>query len=608
MFRSYILDLGKAFHLHDLEIVYRHCYTFSPCETLSKKKLRLTKTNGNNPWYAIYNPNFLSLRYIHSKALKSKVKPFPFIGDKVGQIEKDSRSYLQNAKSFEKYVGIYKQAFEVSIASGGEKSIERHVKRHGKLLLPDRLKLLLDNTEDFLELSVIGGIGMEYGNIPRANILTGIGKVMGRYCLVVANDGAFKGGSIYPITLKKQLRAQEIAYQNKLPCIYLVDSAGAFLPLQAEIFNLGGSTFYNEAIMSAAKIPQIAIVCGSCTAGGAYVPTMADEAVIVDKTGAIFLGGPPLVQAALGEIVSAENLGGATVHCGTSGCTDYFACTEAEALQMGRDIVASLHVSCTEDLDLEHFDEPVFDPNEIPGLISSSGSHQDINMYQIIACLVDGSRFQEFKAMYGQGLLTGFAHIKGHLVGLLANQGEINEKEASKGAHFIQLCCQRAVPLVFLQNTLSDCPLITKNKNQDVSLGLVLKAQAKMLSAVSCVNVPKITVIIGNGYGSSHYIMGGKAVSPNFLFAWPNARAAIMEPYHLVQAIASETGAENSKETLDKLLEKVHRESSAIFGASRLSNDGIILPQETRKVLSQCLSICKAYRETRSQESPVFRM
>ncbi|KAH9509743.1 hypothetical protein Btru_044411 [Bulinus truncatus] len=290
----------------------------------------------------------------------------------------------------------------------------------------------------------------------------------------------------------------------------------------------------------------------------------------------------------------------------TSGCTDYFAQTEAEALQIGRDIVTSLNIACNDSLDVESFDDPVFDPIEIPGLISISDSHQEIDMYKIIARLVDGSRFHEFKMMYGKGLLTGFAHIQGHLVGVIANQGEINEKEAAKGAHFIQLCCQRVVPLIFLQNT-QDSVALSSVKNEAISLGITLKAQARMLSAVSCAAVPKITVIVGNGFGLSHFIMGGKSVSPNFLFAWPNAKVAILEPKQLSKAIAEETG-EKSKEDVDKLSEKILRESSAIYGATRILNDGIILPQDTRQILSQCLSICKAYCQFGVQDNPILRM
>ncbi|CAL1529546.1 unnamed protein product [Lymnaea stagnalis] len=533
-------------------------------------------------------------------------RPFPVVSDAF--IDKTSDTYFKNVERFEKVTNIYNQAAQVSLGGGGEKSIERHVKRHGKMLITDRVKSLVDSMDDFLELSLIGGIGMEYGHIPRANILSGIGKVNGHHCLIVANDGAFKGGSIYPITLKKQLRAQEIANQNRLPFICLVDSAGAFLPLQDEIFNPGGRVFYNEAVMSAAKIPQIAIVCGSCTAGGAYIPTMADEAVIVHKTGTIFLGGPPLVQAALGEIVSAEDLGGATLHCGISGCTDYFAQTEAEAFQMGRDIVASLNLSSQESHEVEDYDEPAFDAKEISGIIPAAHQHQEINMHQIIARLVDGSRFHEFKVMFGTGLITGFAYIQGHLVGIIANQGEINEKEAVKGSHFVQLCCERDVPLVFLQNTTSGDHSLSLDKSEAISLSTSLKCQARMLAAVSCASVPKITVIVGNGFGPSHFIMGGRAVSPNFLFAWPNAQVALMEPKQLAAAVAQQSEKEFSKDELETLVEKIRRESSAIYGATRILNDGIILPQETRKVLSQCLSICKAYNCPRDQDYPVFRM
>ncbi|BFZ16643.1 hypothetical protein BsWGS_19683 [Bradybaena similaris] len=545
---------------------------------------------------------------VHTAESRQRNKPFSVIGEEV-RVNQTSEQFVRNKANWEKTVQRYKECVVISVSGGGEKAIERHVKRHGKMLISDRVNALVDNADDFLELSLIAGIGMDYGHVPRANILTGIGKVMGRYCLITAMDGAFKGGAIYPITLKKQLRAQEIALQNCLPCIYIVDSAGAFLPLQADIFNPGGQGFYNEAVMSAAKIPQIAIVCGSCTAGGAYIPTMADEAVIVDKAGTVFLGGPPLVQAALGEIVSAEELGGATLHCRTSGCTDYFAENEAEAFKIGRNIIACLKLPCNTDLDISDFEEPIYDIDDIPGSMPPFSLLHTLNIYQIIARIVDGSRFHEFKALYGRSLITGFAHISGHLVGIIANQGVIGEKEAVKASHFIQLCCERDVPLIFLQNTISDVLEASSGSETDAATRILLKSRAQMLAAVCCASVPKLTVIVGGGFGSSHYLMGGRAVKPSFLFAWPNAHVAIMEPVLLAQAVAQqETRSKDGViEDLKKRSQKYHEESSTIFGATRMLNDGIILPQETRKVLSQCLAICKAYRPREQQDYPVFR-
>ncbi|KAK3803849.1 hypothetical protein RRG08_029441 [Elysia crispata] len=531
----------------------------------------------------------------------------PFKSKQEAKVDKDSQVYKENAKHFANYVETLEKAEAIARAGGGEKSIERHVKRHGKLMISDRIKHLVDDVDDFLELSLTAGIGMDYGHVPRGSTLTGIGKVRGRYCIILANDGAFKGGAVYPITLKKQLRAQEIAAQNRLPCIYLVDSAGAFLPLQAEIFNMGGRSFYNEAVLGAAKIPQVAIVCGSCTAGGAYVPTMADDAIIVNKTGTIFLAGPPLVKAALGEIVSPDDLGGAKLHCGTSGCTDYFAADETTALQMGRDIVSSLNVFCNEEKEFAQYDEPLFDVNEIPGIIPSPKDHHNMNMFQIIARLVDGSRFHEFKAMFGVCLLTGFAHIEGHLVGILANQGGIGEAEATKATHFITTCCERNIPLLFFQNTLDDSNNTPESKEEALQQSLSMKYQARMLSAVSCAGVPKITVIMGNGFGTSHYLMGGRAVSPNFMFAWPNARIAIMEPHKLAEKVAQESEL-REEDAVTKLEEKLEKESSAIYGSYHVLNDGIILPNQTRRRLSQCLSICKAYRVPQEQSYPIQRM
>ncbi|ESP01290.1 hypothetical protein LOTGIDRAFT_111576 [Lottia gigantea] len=411
---------------------------------------------------------------------------------------------------------------------GGEKAIHRHVLKQKKMLVNDRIKCLLDSDSRFLELSVIGGMGMKYGDVPRTGIVTGIGKVCSKYCMIIANDATVKGGSVYPITLKKQLRAQEIAQQNGLPCFYIVESGGAFLPLQAEIFNPGGQTFYNEAIMSSLNIPQLAIVCGSCTAGGAYIPTMAQEAVIVHKSGTIFLGGPPLVKAALGEIVSAEELGGATLHCSTSGYTDYFAENEKEALRMGRDIMESLNID-DKSISGRQKDviEPQYDINDIPGFISDDNN---IDIYQVIARIVDDSRYHEFKKMYGTTLKCGFSYLNGYLVGIIGNQGPVTEEAALKGSHFVQLCSERNISLIFLQNT----PLTDEHSFESYSL---LKAQGKLMAAVSCSMVPKITVKIGNCYGSTHYMMGGKCMSPNFIFSWPNSSLGLMNPEMLAQEL-----------------------------------------------------------------------
>ncbi|XP_063408614.1 methylcrotonoyl-CoA carboxylase beta chain, mitochondrial-like [Mytilus trossulus] len=515
-----------------------------------------------------------------------------------GTISKTSAININNA-NFEKLSMLHKQFTKIASAGGGEKAIERHTIKQKKMLVTERLKHLLDDAADFLELSMFAGLQMEYGDIPRAGIITGIGKVHGKWCLVVANDATVKGGTVYPITLQKQLRAQEIAEQNHLPTVYVIESGGAFLPLQAQIFNDGGRTFYNEAVMSSQGIPQIAIVCGNCTAGGAYVPTMADEAVMIHKKGYIFLGGPPLVQAATGEIVTAEDLGGATLHCSVSGCTDYFAEDEAEALELGRDIIATLNITMNDNTTTTS-EEPLYDAGELPGLVNTDNQ---MDIYKVISRITDGSRFHEFKTKFGDTLITGFAHVHGQLVGIVASNGELTEPAADKGAHFVQMCGERSIPLIFLQNTNGEDSTVTNGlKNGDK-----LRAQAKLMSIVSTSPVPKITFIIGNGVGPVSYIMGGKAVSPHFLFCWPNAVIGLTEPQVVAQEICASKDSLSSEDQA-KIYEKCNKESTAFYGASRMWNDGIVLPQDTRQVLRQCLSITRAYRATQPVQAPVIRM
>ncbi|MFT7808889.1 methylcrotonoyl-CoA carboxylase beta chain, mitochondrial-like isoform X1 [Arapaima gigas] len=483
---------------------------------------------------------------------------------------------------------------------GGESAVVRHTQRNKKLLVRDRLRLLLDE-EGYLELSPFAGLGMPYGDIPSAGCVTGIGKISGLWCVFIANDATVKGGTAYPITVKKQLRAQEVAIQNRLPCVYLVDSGGAFLPLQSEIFpdkNHGGRTFYNEAIMSAMRIPQVAVVCGSCTAGGAYVPTMAEEAVIVHKIGTIFLAGPPLVKAATGEEVSPEDLGGARLHAEVSGCVDHFAAAEEEAYQYTRNIISTLNFDLPEDGDLS-VEQPVYSKEELKGLAPKDYNHS-LDVRLILSRLTDGSKFQEFKARYGTTLVTGFAKIDGHLVGFVANNGELMYEAALKGSHFIQLCDQRDVPIIFLQNT-PPCPAPTLTVSQANTNRL--KAQSCMMAAVACASTPKITVVVGGCHGADSYTMCGRAFDPNFLFLWPNARVSLVAPGH------SGTLTQDQEE-VTALDEKLQEESSAFFSSGRLWDDGVILPQDTRKVLSSCLKIIKQqkYHISRDQMSPVLRL
>ncbi|XP_023284698.1 methylcrotonoyl-CoA carboxylase beta chain, mitochondrial-like [Seriola lalandi dorsalis] len=504
---------------------------------------------------------------------------------------------------------------------GGESGIARHTKRNRKLLVRDRLRLLLDD-EDFLELSPFAGLGLPYGDIPSAGCLTGIGRISGLWCVFIANDATVKGGTAYPITVKKQLRAQDVAIQNRLPCVYLVDSGGAFLPLQSEIFpdkNQGGRTFYNEAIMSAMKIPQVSVVCGSCTAGGAYIPTMAEEAVMVHRIGTIFLGGPPLVKAATGEEVTPEDLGGARLHAEVSGCVDHFAWEEEEAYSYTRNIISTLNFQLPEEEEDEERmrkrkaeEEPLYSSEELLGLAPQSYNYS-LDVKMVISRLTDGSRFQEFKARYGTTLVTGFAKIHSTLVGIVANNGELSYQAALKGSHFVQLCDQRDIPLLFLQNTAPTAALTLSITQAEMNSNR-LKAQGSMLSAVACAAVPKITVVIGGCHGADSYTMCGRAFDPNFLFLWPNARVSMAAPGHAGSLLPHDNEQEEEqkkREQEDKFNRRLKEESSAFFSSGRLWDDGVILPQDTRKVLSDCLDIIKQQQyqlSTEKLQSALLRM
>lgn len=502
---------------------------------------------------------------------------------------------LRNSNALHKK---YTEFCEKVRKGGGENAIARHTQRNRKLLVRDRLRLLLDD-EDFLELSPFAGLGLPYGDIPSAGCLTGIGRINGLWCVIIANDATVKGGTAYPITVKKQLRAQEIAIQNRLPCVYLVDSGGAFLPLQSEIFpdkNQGGRTFYNEAIMSSMKIPQVSLVCGSCTAGGAYIPTMAEEAVMVHRIGTIFLGGPPLVKAATGEEVTPEDLGGARLHAEVSGCVDHFAWEEKEAFDYTRNIISTLNFQLPEEEEETTKRtaevEPLHSPEELLGLAPQSYNYS-LDVKMIISRLTDGSRFQEFKARYGTTLVTGFAKIHGHLVGIVASNGELSYEASLKGSHFVQLCDQRDVPLLFLQNTAPTPALTISTKQAEVNSNR-LKAQGSMMSAVACASVPKITVVIGGCHGADSYAMCGRAFDPNFLFLWPNAKVSVTSPGHASALLPTDGQQEDEQKKLEETLNKtLLEESSAFFSSGRLWDDGVILPQDTRKVLRDSLDIIK---------------
>ncbi|MFB6511100.1 carboxyl transferase domain-containing protein [Streptomyces virginiae] len=481
---------------------------------------------------------------------------------------------------------------------GGEKARARHTAR-GKLLPRERVDTLLDPGSPFLELAPLAAEGMYGGAAPAAGVIAGIGRVSGRECVIVANDATVKGGTYYPMTVKKHLRAQEVALENRLPCLYLVDSGGAFLPMQDEVFpdrEHFGRIFYNQARMSGAGIPQIAAVLGSCTAGGAYVPAMSDEAVIVRNQGTIFLGGPPLVKAATGEVVTAEELGGGEVHSRISGVTDHLAEDDAHALRIVRNIVATLPERGALPWSVEAPEEPKVDPYGLYGAVPVD-SRTPYDAREIIARIVDGSRFQEFKSEFGQTLVTGFARIHGHPVGIIANNGILFAESAQKGAHFIELCDQRGIPLLFLQN-ISGFMV-----GRDYEAGGIAKHGAKMVTAVACTRVPKLTVVVGGSYGAGNYSMCGRAYSPRFLWMWPNAKISVMGGEQAASVLATvkrdqiegagqQWPAEDEEAFKAPVRAQYEEQGNAYYATARLWDDGVIDPMETRQVLGLALTAC----------------
>jgi acetyl-CoA carboxylase carboxyltransferase component len=464
---------------------------------------------------------------------------------------------------------------------GGEKALERHRSR-GKLTARERVDRLLDPDTAFLELSALAAWEVYEGQAPGAGIVTGIGTIEGRECVLVANDATVKGGTYFPLTVKKHLRAQEIAEQNRLPCIYLVDSGGAFLPLQAEVFpdrDHFGRIFYNQARLSAAGIPQIAAVMGSCTAGGAYVPAMSDETIIVKGTGTIFIGGPPLVKAATGQEVSAEELGGADVHARLSGVADHYATSDEHALALVREIVRNLSPAPKDPpWDVAPAEEPAADPAELYGLIPTDFRHQ-VDPRELIARIVDGSRFHEFKALYGETLVCGFARIEGYPVGILANNGVLFGESAAKGAHFVELACKRKVPLAFLQNITGFMV------GKEYEAGGIARDGAKLVTAVACAEVPKFTVITGGSFGAGNYGMCGRAYSPRQLWMWPNARISVMGGEQAATVLTMVGDADP-----DEIRAKYEAEGNPYYSTARLWDDGIIDPLDTRRVLALGIS------------------
>ncbi|HVJ55439.1 MAG TPA: carboxyl transferase domain-containing protein [Aliidongia sp.] len=511
-------------------------------------------------------------------------------------IDPRSETFRANAAALAALVADLGASVEAVRQGGGEKARARHVAR-GKLLPRDRVRVLIDPGSPFLEFSQLAAHGLYGEPIPGAGIVTGIGRVMGRECVIVANDATVKGGTYYPITVKKHLRAQEIAWQNHLPCLYLVDSGGANLPNQDEVFpdrDHFGRIFYNQAQMSAAGIPQIAIVMGSCTAGGAYVPAMSDESIIVKGQGTIFLGGPPLVKAATGEVVSAEDLGGADVHSRVSGVTDHYAESDAHALGIARRIVGSLNRVKRPDLALKAPAEPLFPADELYGLIPTD-TRKPYDVREVIARLVDGSEFDEFKRLYGPTLVTGFAHIWGYPVGIVANNGILFSESAQKGAHFIELCAQRGIPLVFLQNITG---FMVGRKYE---AGGIAKDGAKMVTAVATAAVPKFTIIIGGSFGAGNYGMCGRAYSPRFLWMWPNARIGVMGGEQAASVLATvkrdnfeaqgqDWTAEAEEEFKAPIRRQYETQGHPYYASARLWDDGVIDPADTRMVLGLGLS------------------
>jgi acetyl-CoA carboxylase carboxyltransferase component len=493
------------------------------------------------------------------------------------QVERGSGEFARRHERMAGLVAELRERTAAVAAGGGERAIERHRGR-GKLTARERIDRLVDPDTAFLELNALAAWGLYDGQAPSAGIVTGVGIVEGRECVVVANDATVKGGSYFPLTVKKHLRAQEVAAQNGLPCLYLVDSGGAFLPLQAEVFpdrDHFGRIFFNQAQMSARGIPQIAVVMGSCTAGGAYVPAMSDETIIVRGTGTIFIGGPPLVKAATGQDVTAEELGGADVHARRSGVADHYATSDEHALALARGIVRNLHLRRPEPpWEVAAAEPPALDPHDLYGLIPED-FRQQTDARELIARIVDGSRFQEFKALYGETLVTGFAHVEGYPVGILANNGVLFTESAQKGAHFVELCCKRRVPLVFLQNITGFMV------GAEYEAGGIARAGAKLVMAVANAAVPKFTVVTGGSFGAGNYAMCGRAYEPRQLWMWPNARISVMggEQAAIVLSLVGEVDQDEIRATYEA-------EGNPYYSTARLWDDGIIDPLDTRRVLA----------------------
>ena len=532
----------------------------------------------------------------------------------ISQLNTNSDEFKTNQNTMQALVSHLEKIVQHIALGGDHKARERHL-QHGKLLPRDRLQQLLDPGSPFLELSQLAAYQTYDDPVPAAGLITGIGRVAAQDCMIVINDATVKGGTYYPLTVKKHLRAQEIAAANHLPCIYLVDSGGAFLPLQDEVFpdrDHFGRIFYNQANLSAQNIPQIAVVMGSCTAGGAYVPAMADESIMVRNQATIFLGGPPLVKAATGEVISAEALGGADVHCKQSGVADYYADNDAHALHLARTIVSHLNRRKPETLCRKASIEPAYDPQELNGLIPSD-PRKPFDSREIIARLVDASEFDEFKALFGTTLVCGFAHLYGYPVGIVANNGILFGDSALKGTQFIELCAQRKIPVIFLQNITG---FMVGSKYEASGIA---KHGAKMVMAVSNAKIPKFTVIVGGSFGAGNYAMCGRAFDPRFLWSWPNARISVMGGEQAANVLAQVTADKHSKQGTNwdaaeeaqfkaHLREQYEKQGNPYYASARLWDDGVIAPQDTRKILGLSLSAALNAPIIEDTRFGVFRM
>ena len=528
------------------------------------------------------------------------------------KLKTSSAEFKAASETMRRQVAELNERLAVARQGGDDAARKRHQGR-GKLLPRERVAALLDRGASFLELSPLAAWEVYGEPVPAAGLITGIGPVSGRLCTIVANDATVKGGTYYSLTVKKHLRAQEIAFENRLPCIYLVDSGGAFLPMQDEVFpdkEHFGRIFFNQANLSARGIPQIAVVMGSCTAGGAYVPAMSDETIIVKGTGTIFLGGPPLVKAATGEEVSAEELGGADVHTRMSGVADYFAEDDEHALSITRTIVSTLNRVKTMPSDMTSVEEPAYDPSEIYGIVSAD-VRKPYDVREVLARIVDGSRFDEFKQRYAPTIVTAFARLHGFLVGIIANNGVLFSESALKATHFIELCNFRSVPLIFLQNVTGFMV------GRQVERGGIAKDGAKMVQAVASAQVPRLTLIIGASHGAGNYAMCGRGYSPRFLFTWPNSRVSVMGAEQAASVLAQvkreqlarekkELTPEEEQRITAPVMEKYEREGDPYFGTAHLWDDGILDPVDTRKAIGLALAACLR-APIPASPAPVFR-